>query len=111
MEHTVGGKSTQSEIVVKWANDESVLVFTWKGTDPLSGKKTSSTGILGWDAAKRLVVEYEIDEDGSTFHGTHHIAKDGTWFSPYQGSVVVDGKPQYFESHRTFKFVSEDQWT
>jgi hypothetical protein len=105
-----GDKKTVAGITIKWANDESVLVFTWQGADFTSGRKTSSTGIIGWDAARQVVIEHEIGADGSTFHGTHHIAKDGTWVSPYRGSIVVDGKPVFFETHRKFKFVSKDEW-
>jgi hypothetical protein len=105
-----GDKKAVSEIDIKWANDKSVILFTWKGTDFTSGRKTSSTGIIGWDAVRQVVVEHEIGADGSTFHGTHHIAKDGTWVSPHEGSMVVDGKPVFFESHRKIVFVSKDKW-
>ena len=67
--------------------------------------------MLGWDAARQIVVEHEIGADGSTFHGTHHISKDGSWISPYEGSTVVDGKPVFFESYRKIAFASQDEWS
>jgi hypothetical protein len=111
MESEKDGKTLISELDARWTNDESVVVFTWRGTDPVSDRQTSSTGLLGWDAARQIVVEHEIGADGSNFHGTHYISEEGDWISPYEGSTVVDGEPVFFESYRNINFVSGDKWT
>ena len=109
METVVDGKTTHSEVEVKWAPDESVIIFHWSGTDFDTGQQNSGSGMLGWDALRELVVEHEIDKDGATFDSTHHI-EEGKWVSPTRGAIVVDGKGTYIEAHRVFTFKSEDEW-
>ena len=110
METVVDGKKTQSKIVVEWAVNDTVLMFKWQGTDFITGKQEASTGILGWNPIKKLVVEYEIGSGGYTSQATHHISKDGKWVSPIRGSTFLDGKAVFYEEQRTFRFVSKDEW-
>ena len=111
METEVDGKKRSSDFSIKWTINETVLIFTWSGIDAVTGEKASSTGILGWDAVRKLVVEHEVTSTGATYDGTHHIFEDGTWLSPYRGSGLVDGKAVFSETCRTIEIVSKDEWT
>ena len=66
--------------------------------------------VLGWDAAKQLAVELEIDSDGSTFKSTHQISESGQWLIPTEGTSMVDGKPLHVESFRVLTLKSNDEW-
>ena len=110
METSVDGTKTQSKIVIEWAVKDTTLMFKWHGTGFVTGKEEASTGILGWDPIKQLVVEYEIGSGGFASQATHHISKNGKWTSPIRGSAVIAGKAVFCESHRTFKLVSRNEW-
>ncbi|MHB0958896.1 MAG: hypothetical protein ACYC0X_14870 [Pirellulaceae bacterium] len=110
METVVEGKTSRSTLASKWSEDQACIIYTWKGNDFVTGKDNSGTGILGWDGARKLVVEHELDSDGSVFTATHQIAENGEWTSPTQGWSIVDGKTEHFESLRVFHWTSDDQW-
>ena len=109
-ETMVEGKKVTWDLECHWSSDESSVIYSWAGTDIVTGKPNSGSGILGWDAVKQLVVELEIDADGSTYRSTHHILESGEWRSPTKGSTIVDGKPVHVESYRVFKWPSDDEW-
>jgi hypothetical protein len=99
------------EAELRWSPDESSITYSWSGTDVVTGQENSGSGILGWDAVKQLVVELEIDADGSTYRSTHHILENGDWTSPSKGSTIVDGKRVQIESYRVFTWPSgDDEW-
>lgn len=110
METVVKGETSKSTLVSKWSEDKACIIYTWKGTDFVTGKENSGTGILGWDGARKLVVEHELDSDGSVFTATHQITEDGEWTSPTHGTSIMDGKTEHFESSRTFTWTSDDEW-
>ena len=85
-ETTVDGEKVTWDLECRWSPDESSVIYSWSGTDIVTGKPNSGSGILGWDAVKQLVVELEIDSDGSTYRSTHHILENGEWRSPTKGS-------------------------
>ncbi len=97
-------------MVCRWSLDKTALTYDWSGTDFITGEKNSGAGILGWDAVKQMVVELEIDADGSTFKSTHHNLKNGNWRSPTKGSMIIDGKPIQLKSLRFFDWKSNDEW-
>ena len=110
METVVEGKASQSTLVAKWSEDKACITYSWKGKDFVTGTDNSGTGILGWDGNRKLVVEHELDSDGSVFTATHQITEDGEWTSPTHGWSIIDGKTEHFESSRTFKWASDDEW-
>lgn len=109
-ETTVDGKKVTWDLKCHWSPDESSVMYSWSGTDIVTGKPNSGSGILGWDAVKQLVIELEIDSDGSTYRSTHHILENGEWRSPTKGSTMIEGKPVHVESYRVFKWPSDDEW-
>ncbi|MCS7471269.1 hypothetical protein NZK35_31835 [Stieleria sp. ICT_E10.1] len=109
-ETTVDGETVKWELECQWSPDESSITYNWSGTDIVTGQTNSGSGILGWDAVKQLVVELEIDADGSTYRSTHHILENGDWTSPTKGSTIIDGKRVHVESHRVFTWPSNDEW-
>ena len=111
-ETVIGDMTSKWEFHCRMTPDETSVIYHWSGADMFTGKPTSGSGILGWDGVKQMVVELEIDSDGSTFRSTHHILESGEWRSPTTGSTVVDGKPVYLESLREFKFSEDGKtWT
>jgi hypothetical protein len=111
METPIDGEVTEAALTVEWAVDDTAIRFAWKGTDVLTRKLGSSTGILGWHPTKKLCIENEVGTDGFTSDGSHWISEDGTWESPIRGTNnKPDGTIIYFEEHRTFKFVSADEF-
>ena len=109
MEGKTGDKTVTLEISIHWAPSKAQLIYTWRGTD-LGGEKNSGTGIFGWDAGKKAVVEQELDSDGSSFTSTHSISPDGKWVSSSSGTVVIEGKAKPLQSVRYFKLKSEAEW-
>lgn len=109
-ETTAEGRKSSWVFECHWAPDESAVLYHWSGQDMITGKANSGSGMLGWDAAKQLVVELEIDSDGSTYRSTHHILETGEWRSPTTGSTVVDGKTVHVEMYRHFEFPTDDEW-
>ena len=109
-ETKVDGETVKWEVECRWSPDESSISYNWSGTDIVTGQENSGSGILGWDAVKQLVVELEIDADGSTYRSTHHILENGDWTSPTKGSTIVDGKRVQIESYRVFTWPSKDEW-
>ena len=109
-ETEIDGKKSPWEFFCQLSPDETSVTYYWSGTDIHTGKKNSGSGILGWDATKQLVVELEIDADGTTFSSTHHILENGEWRSPTVGSTMIDGKPVHLESLRFFTFTGDGEW-
>ncbi len=110
-ESTIDGEVFRWEVSIKPSpNGKSVLYF-WKGTDIVTGQESSGTGMSGWDAAKQLPYEVDMEADGAVYRSTHRITESGEWTSATEGAAVVDGKPVHVESDRLFKFTSNDEFT
>jgi hypothetical protein len=105
----VDGKKSSWEITCKWSADNKCVTYYWSGTDILTGKPNSGSGIVGWDAAKQTIIEQEIDADGSTFSATHQILENGEWRSPTKGTSIIDGKPVELASIRVFELKSDKE--
>lgn len=111
VETVVDGVTKVSEVDIEWAIEGSALRIARKGADAQGNMSATGTGIMGWDAARKLVVEYEINADGTTSHATHHVSQDGTWLSPISGIRLLDGKQVFYEEERVIEFKSNDEWT
>lgn len=109
-ESTVDGKKVKWDLVCMWSPDKKCVTYSWSGTDILTGQPNTGSGILGWDAAKQLVIEQEIDADGSTFTSTHHILDNSEWRSPTKGVSMTNGKPVHIEANRIFEWKSDSEW-
>ncbi|MCR9294997.1 MAG: hypothetical protein NXI32_19950 [bacterium] len=101
-----------AEVVIEWAVKGVALRFNWQGTDLHTKESGLSTGILGWDPVKKVVLEYEIGTQGYTSQGTHHSFRENSWTSPIRGTNADEqGNIVWFEHHRTIEIKSPDEWT
>lgn len=106
---TVGEDTNEWELESHWSPTKEAVVYSWKGPDYITKEPNTGTGFLGWDAAKKLVVEFEIEGNGTVFTSTHYISKDGEWTSPTKATAMTEDGPVYVEVQRTFVFESDDE--
>lgn len=109
METVVGDRKFMSVANFKWSDDQTCLIGSAKGKSFVTGEDITTTEILGWDEAKKLVVEYAINGDGSGGTGTYMISEDGQWTGPLNGFSIIEGAPVYFEVFRLFNWKSDDE--
>ncbi len=65
--------------------------------------------MIGWDASKKLAVEFESEGNGTIFTATHYISKDREWTSPTKATAITEDGPVYVKVQRTFIFEDDDQ--
>ena len=100
-------------VTVRWSPDGKTLIWHSKGTGPIIGKQNTGTGVIGWDGAKKMGVEFGIFGDGSTLTATFLFPKgkvSKSFHSPCQQSRIVDGKVVVGEMLRTWAFKSRDEF-
>jgi hypothetical protein len=105
----VGEEKFTSVAVIKWSDDQKCIIISAKGKSFVTGQDASTTDLLGWDEAKKLIVEYAINGDGSGATGTYQIREDGTWAGPMQGCSIVDGAPVHFQACRELNWKSDNE--
>ncbi|MCU0963068.1 MAG: hypothetical protein MUF48_23495 [Pirellulaceae bacterium] len=109
VETVLGGETFKSVAVVKWSDDQKCLILSAKGKSFVTGEDATTTDIMGWDDARKLVAEYAINGDGSGAKATHQISEDGEWTSPIHGWSIVDSVPAHFEGLRRFTWKSDNE--
>jgi hypothetical protein len=103
VEDTVDGEVILSKIDAKWNEDRTAVVYTWRGMDRNTNKPATSTGIIGWDGSRNVLVEFAVSSGGETFSSTFHVTGE-EWRCPTEGTVLEEGKFTTFKSVRVFKW-------
>ena len=106
----VGDKEYDQELVAEWSKDGKTLIYQWKGNNFITGKSDTGTGMLGWNSEKKIVVEHSFSSQGEVMHATHQITKGDSWDSPTYGFTIVDGSSVFWESTRTIKWTSNQEF-
>jgi hypothetical protein len=103
IEDAVDGEAIKSTIDAKWNDDRTAVTYTWRGTNPDTNKPASSTGVIGWDGSRKVLVEFAVSSSGEVFTSTFHPA-EGEWRCPTEGTELVEGKFKPFKTVRIFKW-------
>ena len=105
---TIGEKTIEWELTCKWSPTKDAMVYSWEGPDYITQEPNTGTGIIGWDAAKQMAVEFETEGDGTIFTATHYISDKGEWTSPSKATGITEDGPVYVEVQRAFVFEGDD---
>lgn len=106
---TIGKDTSTWELTCHWSPTKDAVVYSWEGADFITKEPNTGTGFIGWDATKKLAVEFETEGNGTIFTATHYISKDGEWTSPTKATAMTDDGPVYVEVQRTFAFDGDAQ--
>lgn len=111
VESVTDGETVRAEFSVEWMAKNSFVRFTWKGVNPDTDKPDIASGLVGWSADKKQLIEYSIDNSGCRATAFHVVTDAGVWTSPMHGTTIVDENPVFFTWHRKIEVKSDDTWT
>ena len=105
---TIGDETIEWELSCNWSPTKDAIVYSWEGPDYVTQEPNTGTGIIGWDAAKQMAVEFETEGNGTVFTATHYISEKGEWTSPTKATGVTKDGTVYVEVQRTLLFEGDD---
>ena len=109
IEENVDGEMSKGEIDAKWNRDKTAVMYFGRGSDRLTKKPTTWTGLIGWNGKRKVLVEYSVASNGELYNSTLDTSKE-IWRSPTKGTLLIDGQYKRFKTLRTFKWKSPDEF-
>jgi hypothetical protein len=109
IEELVDGEMSKGEIDTKWNRDKTAVIYSGRGSDRLTKKPVTWTGLIGWDGKRKVLVEYSVASNGELYNSTVDISKEN-WRSPTKGTLLIEGQYVRFKTLRTFKWKSPDEF-
>ena len=103
---TQDGRGSSSDVKFEWAIKGMAVRYQWKSKEDAS----EGFGLIGWDAVRKVVVEHQMNSNGSVSSATHHISKESKWTSPMRGTRTASGNLIFYELNRTIELISKDSW-
>ncbi len=109
VENTIEDNVVASEGSAEWAPEKECIKWHFTGTDVVTGKQFSATGLIGWDSVKKVAIEKGFSSDGDSSTATFTFKSDDEWLSPVRAvEQTPAGDFKNAKSRRVFTWKSDD---